>query len=171
MASLPGIARYALAIGSNRPLSRRMMPNALLHAATAAIAQVGDVLAIAPIFSTAPIGPSRRRYANSALIVQSSLPPPAMLAALQAIETRFGRRRAQRWAARTLDIDILFWSGGKFSSAGLTIPHPALSGRDFVLAPLARVAPRWRDPRSGLAVTHLCSRLLKSRPQKPRCKG
>src|SRR3546814_8980187 len=96
--------------------------------------------------SDLPLGPSRRRYANAVALVASKLSPPEMLGRLQEIEARFGRRTGQRWSARTLDLDILLWSGGAWSDGDLTIPHPAMTERAFVLDPLATVAPGWRHP-------------------------
>ena len=98
---------YALALGSNRALSARLTPRRLLVEATARIAQHGRVIAISPTIETPPIGPSRRRYANAALLVQSPLAPPAMLAWLQSIERALGRRRYRRWGARSIDIEEL----------------------------------------------------------------
>ncbi|MEJ7927637.1 2-amino-4-hydroxy-6-hydroxymethyldihydropteridine diphosphokinase [Sphingobium sp. AN641] len=163
MRSPPPQARsYALALGSNRALSARLTPAAILKAAVAAIAaEIGPVRARSPIIMTAPVGPSRRRFANGALIVESGLAPPDLLRALQAIERRFGRKRALRWGARRLDIDIILWSGGAAKAKGLAIPHPAFAARDFVLTPLARIAPRWRDPTSGRTVAQLRARLRK----------
>ncbi|MDX3899535.1 MAG: 2-amino-4-hydroxy-6-hydroxymethyldihydropteridine diphosphokinase [Sphingobium sp.] len=157
--------RYILALGSNRPLSARLAPPALLRAAVAALAEAGQVLAVAPIHDSAPIGPSRRRYVNSALLLASPLPPDRMLDQVQAIERRFGRRRARRWGERTLDIDIILWSGGRWSSPALRIPHPAYRQRPFVLEPLAAIVPAWRDPITGLRIAHLRARLKKSRDQ------
>jgi 2-amino-4-hydroxy-6-hydroxymethyldihydropteridine diphosphokinase len=86
---------------------------------------------------------------------------------LQKLERAAGRRRARRWGARTLDLDILLWSGGMFAAPGLAIPHPAFRTRGFVLGPLRAVAPRWRDPVSGLSITHLSARLTKAKPVDP----
>jgi len=97
--------------------------------------------------------------------VESPLDPPAMLAALKAIERKFGRRPGRRWGERVLDLDIVAWSGGRFASRGLTIPHPRLADRDFVLGPLAAVAPSW--PISGaLTPRHLAARLGKRGPRR-----
>lgn len=153
---------YVLALGSNRPLSARLTPARLLTAATTLIAEEARILAISPILSTPPLGPSARRFANGALLVESRLPPPAMLAFLQTIENRLGRRRYRRWGARSVDIDIILWSGGRWASRALTIPHAAWRGRSFVLTPLLAVAPDWRDPRTGLSVRHLHARLQKA---------
>ena len=87
---------YALALGSNRPLSARRTPARLLDEAAALIGQQMRVIALAPTIATPPMGPSSRLYANSALLVESPLPPPALLALLQSIEHRLGRRRHRR---------------------------------------------------------------------------
>ncbi len=86
-----------------------------------------------------------------------------MLDELKRIEAAFGRRRGQRWSDRVIDLDIVLWSGGAWSSAGLTVPHPEFRNRDFVLGPLLRVAPDWRDPVTGLSMRHLAARLTRRR--------
>ncbi|QGP78258.1 2-amino-4-hydroxy-6-hydroxymethyldihydropteridine diphosphokinase [Sphingobium sp. CAP-1] len=161
MANAPYL--YALALGSNRPLSARRTPARLLAEAAALIGGQAGVLAVSPTILTPPLGPSARRFANGALLVESALRPPAMLAFLQAIETRLGRRRHRRWGARSIDIDIILWSGGLWRSRTLTIPHAACRDRDFVLTPLLAVARDWRDPLTGLAVRHLHARLQKGK--------
>ncbi|AMK23392.1 MULTISPECIES: 2-amino-4-hydroxy-6-hydroxymethyldihydropteridine diphosphokinase [unclassified Sphingobium] len=153
---------YALALGSNRPLSARLAPARLLKEAVRLIGQLGTVLAVAPVIKTLPLGPSRRIFANSAALVESRLPPEAMLLHLQAIERRLGRQRFMHWGARRLDIDIILWSGGRWNSRSLRIPHPAFRERDFVLTPLCAIAPDWRDPVSGLSMRHLRFRLRKA---------
>lgn len=155
---------YALALGSNRPLSRRLTPDRLLEAAAELIGQSGHVHAISPIFPTPPIGPSQRIYANGALLVESDLLPDAMLAHIHRLEHALGRRRFRRWGARSIDIDIILWSGGRWDSRSLHIPHIAFHSRDFVLRPLKSVAAHWRDPVSGLRVRHLYARLQKATP-------
>jgi 2-amino-4-hydroxy-6-hydroxymethyldihydropteridine diphosphokinase len=158
---------YALALGSNRPLSAHRTPRWLLAEATARIAHDARLLAVSPTIETAPLGPSRRRFANAALLIESPLAPPAMLAWLQSIEQALGRRRYRRWGARSVDIDIILWSGGPWNSRALTIPHPAFATRDFVLTPLCAIAPAWRDPRSGLTIRHLHARLQKASQTMP----
>ncbi len=157
---------YAIAIGSNQPLKRGMGPTALVRAAIEALDHKPlHLKAVSPIIGSAAMGPSRRRYANAAVLVRTKLDPPALLAQLHAIEHRFGRRRAQRWGARTLDLDILFWSEGMWSDPHLTVPHVGLRLRPFVLQPLAAIAPDWRDPLTGLKVKHLRARLDRPRPR------
>jgi len=155
---------YAIGIGSNRPLSGQLGPLAIVRAAMTALDLPPlSVVARAPVIVTRPIGPSMRSYANSAVIVVSALGPVEMLDRLQALEARFGRRRYQRWGARTLDLDLLLWSGGATNRRRLTIPHPLFRHRDFVLRPLFAIAPRWRDSLTGLTIAQLSARLRKPR--------
>jgi 2-amino-4-hydroxy-6-hydroxymethyldihydropteridine diphosphokinase len=158
--------RYLVALGSNRRHYRHGAPECVLRAAFQALDRKGLKLkAASPIFATAPLGPSRRRFANAAALVKTKLAPDALLAHLQAIERRFGRRRVgQRWGPRVLDLDIVLWSGGAWSSRGLTVPHPAFRMRVFVLRPAEAIAPRCRDPQSGLTLRHLLARLTRRRP-------
>ena len=153
--------RYAIAIGSNRR-GRHGSPT---DEVAAAVASLTGVVAVSRIVASDPVGPSIRRYANAVALVDSADEPPAMLARLKAIERGFGRRRGQRWSARVIDIDIVLWSGGPWSSPGLTVPHVAFRERDFVLGPLLSIAPDWRDPLSGLRVRHLHARLLPTLPR------
>ena len=121
---------------------------------------------------TDPIGPSIRRYANSAAVIESSLEPPALLALLKRIEREFGRRLGgQRWSARVLDLDLVLWSGGCFAAPNLTIPHPLFRERAFVLAPAAAVAAGWRDPVTGLTIRQLRARLTRRAMLQPRMRA
>ena len=157
---------YLIALGSNQWHRRVGRPRAVLASALAALDLDGcDVLAASPIISSRPVGPSQRRYANAAALMQCALTPHAMLGLLQAVERRHDRRRSgQRWRARTLDLDIVLWSGGAVEECGLTIPHPRFRDRAFVLGPAAAIAPRWRDPVTGLALRHLYARLTRNAP-------
>lgn len=142
---------YVIGLGSNRR-GRHGAPADELRAALAAI---GGVVAVSPVIASAPLGPSIRRFANAAALVESEEDPPALLARLKEIEARFGRRRGRRWGARVIDLDIILWSGGSWASAGLTVPHPQFRERAFVLRPLAAIAPRWRDPITTRTVRQL----------------
>lgn len=155
--------RYLIALGSNVPHARHGRPRAVLDAALAALAELGvDLEAVAPIVASVPLGPSLRRYANGAAVVATTLPPEGLLALLKQVERSFGRKRGgQRWGKRVLDLDIVLWSGGTYAARGLTIPHPAFRERSFVLGPAAAIAPRWRDPVSGLTIKQLHGRLTR----------
>ena len=146
---------YAIALGSNRA-GRHGAPERELAAAAAAL---GEVVALSPVLRTPPLGPSQRRFANAVALIESDEEPPVLLARLKRIEREFGRRRGRRWGARVIDLDIILWSDGAWADAGLVIPHPRFRERGFVLMPLARVAPDWRDPLSGRTMRQLCARL------------
>ena len=156
---------YLIALGSNRRHHRFGRPRDVLAAALERLGAEGvRVIAAAPVLLTEPLGPSLRRYANSAAVIETRLDPPALLALLKRIEREFGRRPGgQRWTSRVLDLDMILWSGGAFSGPGLTVPHPLFRTRDFVLVPAAAIAPRWRDPITGLTVRQLRFRLRHSR--------
>ena len=145
---------YVVALGSNRR-GRHGSPRDEIAAALDAI---GGVVAASPIVETAPLGPSTRRFANAAAIIETGESPPALLCRLKTIERAFGRRRGRRWGARVIDLDIILWSEGAWSGTRLTIPHPHFRDRAFVLDPLLALAPGWRDPLTGLSVRHLAQR-------------
>ncbi len=155
--------QYLIALGSNRRHHRFGDPRQVLRAALAALEARGiAVLRAAPVITSAPIGPSLRRYANSAALVDTMLAPDDLLGVLKAIERAFGRTRGgQRWSSRVLDLDIVLWAGGAWSSPGLIVPHVAFRERDFVLRPAAQIAPRWRDPLSGCSLRQLAARLTR----------
>lgn len=157
---------YAIGIGSNRALSGWLGPRRIVESAFAALDEAPlQLLNRSPIITSRPLGPSLRRYANAAALVTTTLEPLAMLDLLQRIEQRFHRRRYRRWGPRTLDLDLLLWSGGTVAGKRLTIPHPAMPARAFVLEPLRHIAPSWRDPATGLTIRQLLARLNRARPQ------
>jgi 2-amino-4-hydroxy-6-hydroxymethyldihydropteridine diphosphokinase len=150
---------YVLALGSNRGSTRGRTPAAMLCAALAELerAQI-SILAIAPIVATAPIGPAQRRFANTAVVARCSLLPPQLIILLKSIERHLGRRPAQRWGNRCIDIDIILWSGGLWQDRALSIPHPAWRGRRFVVDPVAQIVPDWRDPVTGHSARQIKAR-------------
>lgn len=153
---------YLLGLGSNLRHPVIGSPERILSQALDALEMEDiDLFSHSPIIASAPVGPSSRRYANAAAIVATALTPLEMLDRLHEIEAHFGReRRGQRWRARTLDLDILLWSGGMWveSDSSLAIPHPQLHRRGFVLDPASMIAGNWRDPVTGLALKQLAVR-------------
>jgi 2-amino-4-hydroxy-6-hydroxymethyldihydropteridine diphosphokinase len=165
MASASASTDYVIGLGSNRPHGRYGRPKAVLRAAIEAMTARGLVVrAVSRTLRTRALGPSDRDFANGAVLVTSDLSPPALLALLKAIERAFGRGRGQRWGARVLDLDILAWSGGRYETRALVIPHAALAIRDFALGPAAEIAPRWRHQRLHVTLRQLERRLRKPRP-------
>lgn len=152
---------YAIALGAN-VRGRHGAPE---RAVTAALAAIGGVVAVSRVVRNAPVGPSRRRYANAVALIDSDAPPPVLLARLKRIERGFGRRRGRHWGARVIDLDIILWSGGAWATRGLTVPHVAFRERRFVLHPLMQVAPGWRDPVSGRSVRQLAHVVDRPRPR------
>jgi 2-amino-4-hydroxy-6-hydroxymethyldihydropteridine diphosphokinase len=150
---------YAIAIGSNRPHGRHGRPAGVVEAAIAQLDAEFGLFDASPIILNAAHGGAGRDFANAVALVESDLDPPEMLRRLKTMERDFGRRRGRRWGPRVLDLDLVLWSGGKFRSRGLAIPHPQLSRRTFVLQPLSVIAPGWRV--GPLAVRHLAQRLAR----------
>lgn len=159
------MGQYLIGLGSNRPHGRHGPPRRVIPAAIDALAARGlAVRRTSRIIGTPAMGPSDRDFANAAVLVESDLPPPALLDLLQCIERDFGRRRYRRWGARVLDLDILAWSGGGWSGHRLTIPHSGLATRDFALGPAAAIAPGWRHPARNRTLRQLHAQLRKPRP-------
>ena len=136
-------ARAVLSVGAN--LGDRL---GTLQGCVQAIARLPDtdVLAISPVYETAPVGgPAQPDYLNAVLIIQTGLPPRDLLEAVHRIEADFGRVRAERFGPRTLDVDIIDYAGQVSGDPVLTLPHPRAHERVFVLAPWHDV-----DPGAGL---------------------
>jgi len=154
-------AIYAIGIGSNR----RGRHGGPADEVRAAIVTIGSVLVTSPIIATAPLGPSIRRFANAAILIESDEAPPMLLARLKRIEAAFGRRRGRRWGARVIDLDIILWSGGRWRSPELVVPHIAYAARSFVLHPLVAIVPDWRDPCDGRTVRQMRHGVDRRRPR------
>ena len=150
---------YAIAIGSNRPHGRFGRPAGVVEAAIARLDQEFSLFDASPIVLNAAHGGAGRDFANTVALVESSLEPPEMLLQLKRLEREFGRRPGRRWGPRVLDLDLVLWSGGKFRSRRLTVPHPELARRSFVLQPLSAIAPGWRI--GPVTVRHLAERLAR----------
>ncbi len=155
---------YAIAIGSNRMHGRHRRPAAVVEAAIAELDRRFGLFDAAPILLNPAEGGAGRDFANSAALVESGLEPSSMLAELKTIERAFGRRPGRRWGPRVLDLDILAWDGAPLRSRRLTIPHPALERRVFMLQPLQAIAPGWRI-RGPLTARHLAHRLARRAPR------
>ena len=154
---------YAIAIGSNRPHGRHGRPPQVVEAAIARLDEEFGLFDASPIVLNPAHGPAGRDFANAVALVESRLEPAEMLQSLKSIERDFGRRASRRWGPRVLDLDIALWSGGKFRSRRLNIPHPELARRSFVLQPLTAIAPRWSV--GPLTIRQMAARLARRTPQ------
>ena len=153
---------YAIAIGSNRRHFRYGRPAGVVEAAIAQLDAEFELFDASPILLNPAAGGAGRNFGNAVALVRSGLDPQALLNRLKQIEREFGRRPGRRWGERVLDLDVIAWDGGRLNTRRLTIPHARLKQRDFVLGPLAAIAPEWRIE-GNLSVRHLLSRLGKAR--------
>lgn len=135
-------------------------PAAQLATALKALAVLPDtrLVAVSSRYRNPPMGPQDQPdYLNAVAALLTRLPAEALLAALQGIEDAQGRRRdGDRWGPRTLDLDLLAYGNARLESAALTLPHPGICSRPFVLVPLAEVAPGLHLP-DGQSVAALAA--------------
>ena len=161
---LPSTGLAAIALGSNLASSQGS-PMQTVESAVQTLAQCPGLtlLAASHWYRTVAVGPPQPDYINGCILIQTDLPTPsraeALLWQLLAVEQQFGRRRTERWGPRTLDLDLLLYDGLILHTPTLTLPHPHLAERAFVLVPLADILPNWIDPGSGLSAVELCNRL------------
>ncbi len=128
-------------------------PQEVLSLAIRALGQIGAVTQVSRFYrSAAWPDPSDPPFVNAAVLLADAPPPEELLADLHAIEAAFGRRRGNKNAPRTLDLDLLAYrrevrkqDRGNF----VVLPHPSIAHRDFVLAPLCDIAPDWVCPATG----------------------
>lgn len=147
-------ALAAIALGSN-------LDSALggretnLREAVKRVGALGEVRAVSSFYDTEPVGyVDQPRFLNGALLLATNLPPEDLMRALLAVERAMGRDRkgAVPKGPRVIDLDLLLYGDRAMQTDDLTLPHPAMHEREFVLRPLAEIAPEMRHPVLGLTV-------------------
>jgi len=157
-----------IALGANLP-SPVGGPQQTLEAALKRLQANGvRIVAHSRWYRTAPVPVSDQPwFVNGVARVETTLEPTALLVLLRLVEREFGRQRTVRNAARTLDLDIIDYDGRVENTPELTLPHPRMQDRAFVLLPLAEIAPGWRHPILGKAVENLISELPPEQKAEP----
>jgi len=154
-----------IALGANLGDARAALAQAALALGRLPLTQLGPV---SSLYKTAPLAGDAsgeapapgNDYLNAVVALQTGLSAPALLDQLQRLEQQAGRERSYRNAPRTLDLDLLLYGSGSINSARLTVPHPRMGQRAFVLAPLAEIAPRLVSAEQLEAVKHQAIELL-----------
>ncbi|HEX6900586.1 MAG TPA: 2-amino-4-hydroxy-6-hydroxymethyldihydropteridine diphosphokinase [Thermoanaerobaculia bacterium] len=117
-------------------------------------------LLVASLYRSRPVSPiPQPDYLNTAVLARTSLAPGELLVLTQSLEHDAGRRDGPRFGPRPLDVDLLLYGDLQLESPELTVPHPRLRERRFVLEPLADIAPDWRVPPDGATVRELLEKL------------
>lgn len=115
---------------------------------------------VSSIVETEPVGPAGQGlFLNGVAEIETKLEADELLDALQEIEAALGRVRAERWGPRPIDLDLLLYDDKVIDTPGLQVPHPRMTEREFVLAPLAEIAPDTVHPSSGKSVGEMLADL------------
>lgn len=124
---------------------------ALLAAGRQALENLGHVTACSSIYETEPWGVhgEQPRYLNQVCCIETELDPVQLVESFMEIERRLGRERHERFSSRTLDIDLLIYGQLKLDNPVVTVPHPRMCERAFVMVPLAEIAPGLEIPGKG----------------------
>lgn len=153
--------RAAIALGSNLD-SAWGNREATLREAVARVGALGTVQGVSSFYDTEPVGYREQpRFLNGAMLLETGLGPLALMRALLQVERSMGRERSGTIVKgpRVVDLDLLLVDDRVMATPELTLPHPALAERRFVLEPLAEIASLWRHPVSGSTVAGMLARL------------
>jgi 2-amino-4-hydroxy-6-hydroxymethyldihydropteridine diphosphokinase len=156
------MAGIIIALGANLPSAVGRPAETFAHACAALRSRGVIVAGKAKLYRSAAVPASDQpAFLNTCIRVFTTLPPTALMVALQTIEQACGRKRRTVNEARTLDLDLIDYEGcvSDARSGALVLPHPRMSERGFVLRPMADLAPHWRHPRTGERLATLLARL------------
>ena len=160
------MARAYIALGSNLS-SPAGSPAETLRRAQTDLASLGVVTQASSLYATMPVGNTDQPpFLNAVVALETEMEPQELLAGLLEIERRFGRNRATMppKSARTLDLDLLLYDSQVMETSDLSLPHPELAARRFVLAPLAEIAPTLVHPVSEKSIADLLAELPQDGP-------
>src|SRR5580698_2949917 len=149
--------KAAIALGSNLA-SAFGQPADNLHIAIARIGELGQILRVSYFLETEPeMYLDQPRFVNAALLLETALKPLQLMQALLAIEAAMGRVRTgvPTKGPRAIDLDLIFFDDMVIETEELTLPHPGMAERRFVLQPLAEIAAEWVHPRTGKTVAEM----------------
>lgn len=146
------MARLFIGLGTNQGDRKKY----LKQAATACFQQLGKQLAVSPIYETAAWGlTDQPAFLNQVILLETVAPPLACLDIVLAIELKMGRERLEKWGPRNIDIDLLFYDNLTYNDHRLSLPHPYIQDRRFVLQPLFDIAPEFEHPVLGQEISDL----------------
>ncbi|HRX40279.1 MAG TPA: 2-amino-4-hydroxy-6-hydroxymethyldihydropteridine diphosphokinase [Parvularculaceae bacterium] len=154
-----------IGLGASLPFCGRSPQENIARAANA-LHRLGEVTDRSRLYvSPAWPDPTDPAFVNAVIALRTGLGPEPLLAALNAIEAAFGRRRTKKYGPRTLDLDLLDYDGlirtGEEGEGALILPHPGIAMREFVLRPLSDVEPEWRHPLTGESAESLLAKVEK----------
>ena len=131
-----------------------------LRLAVTALSRLGTIAAVSPLYSTEPVGYADQNwFLNACVALQTDLSAEQLLTEIAKIEAALGRERTIPNGPRKIDIDLLFYDDLLVYTADLTVPHPRLHERRFVLEPLAAIAPELVHPGLGKTIAELLARI------------